>query len=183
MAPIEDFEAIAMGHLAALQRAAVAICGRTGVADDMVQTTLLKAYERFDSFEEGTNCKAWLLCILRNSWVDYLRVQQRRSVKQVPLEEELVADRTAEETVWSNAQDMLDNFSDEHVIRALQRLPEEQRLTLFLVDVEQMTHEEVAEIMGVAVGTIKSRTSRARGALKVSLADYAQEMNFRGHDR
>ena len=68
MAPIEDFEAIAMGHLPAIYRAAVAICGRNGVADDMVQTTLLKAYERFDSFEAGTNCKAWLLCILRNSW-------------------------------------------------------------------------------------------------------------------
>ena len=183
MAPIEDFEAIAMGHLPAIHRAAVAICGRNGVADDMVQTTLLKAYERFDSFEKGTNCKAWLLCILRNSWVDYLRVAQRRPVKQVPLEEEIVADRTAEEIVWSNAHDMLENFSDEHVIRALQRLPDEQRLALFLVDVEQMTHEEVAGIMGVAVGTIKSRTSRARGTLKMSLADHAQEMNYKGGDQ
>jgi len=182
MAPIEDFEAIAMGHLPAIFRAAMAICGRTGVADDMLQTTIMKAYERFDSFESGTNCRAWLLCILRNSWIDYLRAQQRRPIKQMPLEEDIVADRTAPETVWSNAEDLLENFSDEHVIRALQKLPEEQRLTLYLVDVEEMTHEEVAGIMGVAVGTIKSRTSRARGALKISLGDYAEEMNFKGGD-
>ncbi|NQV31764.1 MAG: sigma-70 family RNA polymerase sigma factor [Phycisphaeraceae bacterium] len=175
----EDFEQIAMTHLTAVYKAAVAVCGNKDVAEDIAQTTLLKAYERFDSFEKGTNCKAWLLSILRNTWIDHLRSQKRKP-DQRPLEEDLEAKDGPDETVWSNADDLLNNFSDERVIWALQRLPDEQRLTLFLIDVEQLSQEEVAEITGVAVGTVKSRASRARSALKMSLAAYAKEMNFMG---
>jgi RNA polymerase sigma-70 factor (ECF subfamily) len=78
---------------------------------------------------------------------------------------------------------LLDNFSDEQVIDALRRLPEDQRLTLFLVDVEQLSQQEVAEIMGVAIGTVKSRTSRARNELKGLLLSYAKEMGFARNER
>ena len=115
--------------------------------------------------------------ILRNTWIDYLRGQRIRP-KQMPLEDDEVAQDTTHETVWSNAQDLLENFSDAQVIQALQRLPDDQRLTLYLVDVEQLTHEEVADITEVALGTVKSRASRARAALKTSLALYAKDMNF-----
>jgi RNA polymerase sigma-70 factor (ECF subfamily) len=177
----EDFEQMAMVHLAAVYRAAVAVCGNKDVADDIAQTTLLKAYERFSSFKKGTNCKAWLLSILRNTWIDYLRKQQRKP-DQRPLDEDLPAKNRREETVWSNPDDLLENFSDEQVIRALHQLPEGQRLTLYLVDVEQLNHDEAAAIMNVAVGTIKSRASRARSALKLSLTAYAKDMNMIGGD-
>ncbi len=182
MAPIEKFEQIALVYMTHVYRAAVAICGRSDVADDIVQTTFLKAYERFGSFAVGTNCKAWLLCILRNSWVDYLRRERKSVERQVPLEDTIAAPQTVLETVWSNAADLLDNFTDDQVIRALQQLPEDQRLTLFLIDVEQLSQEEVAEVTGVAVGTVKSRSSRARNALKDRLAVYAKDMHLTGGD-
>jgi RNA polymerase sigma-70 factor, ECF subfamily len=180
MAPIGQFEQIALIHLAAVFRAGVALCGQKDRAEDLVQTTFLKAFERFGSFQAGTNCKAWLLRILRNSWIDLLRRQQKMKEQTVSLAEEPAVVASVQETVWTNAQDLLNNFSDDQVIKALQSLPEEQRLTLFLVDVEQMSQDEVAQITDVAVGTVKSRTSRARTALKSSLADYAREMNLAG---
>ena len=180
MAPIGQFEQIALIHLTAVYRAAVAICGQEAMADDLVQTTFMKAFERFGSFRMGTNCKAWLLCILRNTWIDTLRRQQKIKAQTLSLAEEPAAASSVPETVWTNAQDLLDSFSDEQVIKALQGLPEEQRLTLFLVDVEQMSQDEVAQITDVAVGTVKSRTSRARTTLKAGLADYAREMHLAG---
>lgn len=173
----DDFEQTAMVHLTAVYRTAVALCGRQDLAEDMVQSTMLKAFERFSSFTKGTNCKAWLLCILRHTWIDFLR-RRRFESRQVPLEEDLAAPGKAEETTWSNAEDLLENFSDEQVIQALQRLPDEQRLTLFLVDVEGLSQDEVAAITEVAVGTVKSRASRGRAALKASLMSYAQDMHL-----
>ena len=173
----DDFEQTAMVHLTAVYRAAMALCGKQDLAEDMVQSTMLKAYERFSSFTKGTHCKAWLLCILRRTWIDYLR-RRRFESRQVPLKEDLEAQKKSEETVWSNAEDLLENFSDEQVIQALQRLPDEQRLTLFLTDVEGLNQDEVAGITEVAVGTVKSRASRARSALKASLMSYAQDMHL-----
>ncbi len=69
----ETFEEIALPYLNAVYRAAVALCGRRQEADDLVQDTFLKAFERFELFQPGTNCKAWLLQILRNTWIDRLR--------------------------------------------------------------------------------------------------------------
>jgi len=173
----EDFEKTALVHLTAVSRTALAICRPRDVAEDMVQITFTKAFERFGSFNQGTNCKAWLLRILRNTWIDYLR-RHRFESDSMPLYEDGVDRDTPEETVWSNAEDLLENFSDEQVIHALQQLPDEQRLTLFLVDVEQLSQEDVADITDVAVGTVKSRTSRARAALKKRLSTYAKDMNF-----
>ena len=176
----DNFEEVALPHLSAVYRAAVAICGRIQDADDLVQATLLKAIERFESFEAGTNCKAWLLQILRNTWIDQLR-RQKLTGQVLPIEEDMIAEAPRNnETVWSDARDILENFSDEQVIRALSQLPEDLRFTLFLIDVEQLSQEEVAEITGVAVGTVKSRSSRARAGLKERLASYAQEIGIIG---
>ncbi len=179
----ERFAQVALPHLDNVYRAAVALCGRPNEAEDLTQTTFVKALERFDTFESGTNCKAWLFQILRNTWIDRLR-HQKIAGNAVPLDETLVAkDEQTSETVWSDAEDLLANFSDDQVIAAMRRLPEDQRLTLFLIDVEQLSQQEVADITGVAVGTVKSRTSRARTELKKCLASYAEEMGFRRSDR
>ena len=179
----ESFEEIALPHLDTVYRAAVAICGRQREAEDLVQDTFLKAFERFELFEKGTNCKAWLLQILRNTWIDRLR-HQKVVGPVIPLEEE-IADRASGdgELKWSNAEDLIENFSDEQIIKALSKLPEDQRLTLFLTDVEQLSQKEVARITGVAVGTVKSRTSRARAELKNELSSYAKQMGFIGGEK
>ena len=179
----ESFEGIALPHLNAVYRAAVAICGHCRDADDLVQDTFLKAFERFELFEQGTNCKAWLLQILRNTWIDGLR--HKKIVGQIiPLKEEIVAQVSKDyETVWSNAEDLIENFSDEQIIKALSELPEDQRLSLFLTDVEQLSQKEVAQITAVAVGTVKSRVSRARIELKKKLSSYAKEMGLMGGEK
>ncbi len=179
----ESFEEIALPHLNTVYRAAVAICGHQDKAEDLVQDTFVKAFERFESFEKGTNCKAWLFQILRNTWIDRLRHRKVAGLT-LPLEEEIVAETSKDyETVWSNAEDLIENFSDEQIIKALSELPEDQRLTLFLTDVEQLSQKEVAQITGVAVGTVKSRTSRARVELKNKLSSYAKQMGLTGGEK
>jgi len=158
----------------------MALCRERQEAEDLVQTTFLKAMERFGTFKKGTNGKAWLLQIVRNTWIDRLR-HQRVIGTTVRIEDIQLAERpAAEESVWSNACDLLENFSDEQVINALQELPDEQRLTLFLVDVERLSLRDVAEITGVAVGTVKSRSGRARSQLKSKLATHAKELGLTG---
>lgn len=167
-----------MPHLDAVYRAAVALCGRSGDADDLAQETFLRAFERFELFQTGTNCKAWLLQILRNIWIDRLR-KMNVTGRALPLEESLVAEQAdRDDLTWSNSEDLLENFSDEQVVNALRQLPEDQRLTLFLMDVEQLSQNEVAEIMGIAVGTVKSRTSRGRAALKRTLGSHAKKIGL-----
>jgi RNA polymerase sigma-70 factor (ECF subfamily) len=177
------FENIALPHLDSVYRAAIAVCGRSDLAEDLTQMTFVRALERFDTLKPGTNCKAWLLQIMRHLWIDRLR-HKRASPNKVPINENLVeAPREAKKTAWSDAEDLLENFSDKHVIDALRRLSGDQRLTLFLIDVEQLNQRQVAKIMGVAVGTVKSRTNRARNELKSYLLSYAKEMGFAGRDR
>lgn len=177
------FEETALPHLDSVYRAAVAVCRRLDEAEDLTQMTFVRALEHFDTLQPGTNCKAWLFQIMRNLWIDQLR-HKKVAGNIVPIDEEIVATPAeTRRTVWSDAENLLENFSDEQVIDALRRLPEDQRLTLFLVDVEHLNQQEVAEITGVAVGTVKSRTSRARNQLKSQLLSYAQEMGFMGRNR
>ena len=180
MADVKDFEQTALPHLDAVYRAALALCADAQRAQDLAQTTFCKALEKFASFQAGTNCKAWLLRILRNTWFDELR--HRKVVgTTVSIEEDLLAGpEEPESTTWSDPQDLLENFSDEQVIRALAELPDEQRLTLYLIDVERLGQEEVARITGVAVGTIKSRTSRARAAMRNKLEAHARDLGWMG---
>jgi RNA polymerase sigma-70 factor (ECF subfamily) len=180
MVDTTEFERVAMPYLQDVYRAAVALSGNRDRGEDLAQATFLKALTRFETFKIGTNCKAWLMRILRNTWVDELR--HRKVVgPEVSVEENLLPGTVdAERTSWSDATDLLENFADEQVIRALGELPDDQRLTLFLVDVEDMPQDEVAGILGVAIGTIKSRASRARAALRDRLEAHAKDLGFLG---
>ncbi len=182
MADRNQFESTVLPYLDTLYRAAMAMSGQRAMAEDLTQTTVLKALERFESYREGSNCKAWLLRIMRNTWIDELR---HRKVKgpELQAEEALLPDTSStpeDQTRWTDARDLLENFSDEQIIKALMELPEDQRLTLYLSDVEELKHEEVGEIMSVAVGTVKSRTSRARNALKERLREHARDLGLAG---
>ena len=178
MAEARDFEKIATPHMGSVYRAAYSLSGDAARAEDLVQATFLKALQRFGTFEPGTNCKAWLMQILRNTWIDELR-HAKVVGTTVPADENLPADRPgAEATSWSDARDVLENFSDEQVIKALGELGDDQRLTLYLIDVEQLSQEEVAGITGVPVGTVKSRLSRARSALEMRLEAHARDLGF-----
>jgi len=181
MSDTERFEKAALPHLDAVYRAALALCQDVARAEDLAQQTFVKALSRFNTFHDGTQCRAWLLRILRNTWIDELR--HRKVVgTTVPVEEALLAADEASDDSPENfaARDVLEDFSDEQVIRALRELPDEQRLALYLTDVEQMNQDEIAEITNVAVGTVKSRASRARAALKRKLTEHARDLGFLG---
>jgi RNA polymerase sigma-70 factor (ECF subfamily) len=187
MADTREFEAVALPHLDAVLRAAVALCRHRPDAEELVQMTYAKALERFGSFEAGTNCKAWLLQILRNTWIDELR--HRKVVgPTVPLDENQPSAAGPSPAGGAgdpdgNARDVLENMADDDVRRALAELPDDQRLTLVLIDVEGLSQDEVAAITGVAAGTVKSRTSRARETLRRKLMDHARDLGLLGRKR
>jgi len=180
MTDSSDFEKTAMPYLDNVFRTAFVLCGRREDAEDLTQATFLKAFGQFPSYRPGTNCKAWLMRILRNSWIDRLRhrkvVGPELQVERLPL----AAPESDKETHWTNAEDILESFADEQIIDALHELPEAQRLVIFLVDVEQTPVDEVAEILDIAPGTVKSRASRGRAKLKVLLRSHAADLGFDG---
>ncbi|WP_367119630.1 sigma-70 family RNA polymerase sigma factor [Ponticaulis sp.] len=141
-------------HLRAFARN---LCSDATQADDLAQETLMRAWKARESYQEGTNLKAWCFTILRNTFYS----EKRRSWRRQPLDPEV-----AEATLVSN-----DNPSDSMELlalrNALNELPDDQREALILVGAGGLPYEEVAEICGCAVGTIKSRVNRARNALAV----------------
>jgi RNA polymerase sigma-70 factor (ECF subfamily) len=138
-----------------LRAFAVSLCGDIERADDLVQETLLKAWDHLDSFQEGTNLRAWLFTILRNTYFSECR-RRRREV------EDRDGSKAAELAVHPDQQGHLDM---QDFRRALNKLPPDQREALVLVGAAGFSYEEAASISGCAVGTIKSRVNRARSKL------------------
>lgn len=138
-----------------LRAFAVSLCGDIERADDLVQETLLKAWNHLDSFQEGTNLRAWLFTILRNTYFSECR-RRRREV------EDRDGSKAADLSVHPEQQGHLDM---QDFRRALDILPLDQREALILVGAAGFSYEEAAEISGCAVGTIKSRVNRARSKL------------------
>lgn len=138
-----------------LRAFAVSLCGDIERADDLVQETLLKAWDHLDSFQEGTNLRAWLFTILRNTYFSHLR-KRHREVQDV----DGAAAATLASAPEQNGHMQMQDFK-----RALAVLSEDQREALLLVGAEGFSYEEAAEITGSAIGTVKSRVNRARARL------------------
>lgn len=165
-----------MPHVNAVYRTAAALTRDRQQAQDLTQGSLLKAFERFETFKRNDNAKAWLMKIMTNTWYDQLRKQ--RIGREIPLEAENLAAPTDDYEPGRFDEGLLSGFGDQQIIDALKALPKQQRLTLLLVDVEQLAHDQVARILDVSPGTVKSRTSRARAALKTRLSQHAKEMGY-----
>jgi len=151
-----------------LRAFAVSLCGDREHADDLVQETLFKAWNHLDSFHEGTNLKAWLFTILRNTYFSERR-KRRREVEDA---DGRYAATLATHPEQHGHMDMQDFRA------ALTRLPDDQREALILVGAAGFSYEEAAEISGCAVGTIKSRVNRARNRLADMLGmDQVAEAN------
>lgn len=134
---------------------AISLCGNRDRADDLVQEALVKAWHHLDSFEEGTNLKAWLFTILRNAYFSELRKTKR----EVADSEGQLAARLSVPAEQQGHLDLVD------LNRALSKLPPDQREALILVGAEGFSYEDAANISGCAVGTVKSRVNRARARL------------------
>ena len=150
-------------------------------AEDLVQDTLLKAYKSIERYESGTNAKAWLFKILKNGFInDYRRrVKQPNKVDY----EEIVAYQDEEESSPLTSyvdlrEEMFDNLMGDEVTRALNELAEEFRTVILLADVEEFTYEEIAKILEIPIGTVRSRLFRARNLMKEKLKGYAESFGY-----
>ena len=170
------FEEEAMPFLGQLYGTALRLTRNPSDAEELVQETMLRAYRAFSQFEQGTNLKAWLYKILTNTFISSYRKRQRepQTVSADANEDFSLYDRLVEADVSPEAE-LLDRIPDEEVKEALENIPEQFRTAVLLADVEGFSYQEIADITGVAIGTVMSRLHRGRKALQRALWDYAKQ--------
>jgi RNA polymerase sigma-70 factor (ECF subfamily) len=159
----------------ALFYAALDLSGNSSDAEDIVQEAAMKGLRRFDSFQTGTDFKAWMMRILANSYIDLYR--KRRREKPASADDAVAAMAESESTL---RRADLEFLLPDDVERALASLPEEQRAAIVLVDVNGLTNQEAAEALGWPLGTVNSRVYRGRTELRSALRRVADEHRMLG---
>ena len=175
----ERFRDDALPLLDQLYGAAMKMTRNPQDAQDLVQDTFLKAYGAFASFEEGTNLKAWLYRIMTNSYINTYRKKQREpylgAVEELEDWQLGGAESTTAMSARSAEAEAIDRTPDSVVTDALNALPEDFRLAVYLADVEGFSYQEIADIAEVPIGTVMSRLHRGRARLRKALGEYASE--------
>jgi len=154
--------------------------GDTDQAADLVQDTFLKAYRSWHRFEQGTNCRSWLFTICKNTHLRILdEARTRREIAEADLEADVEAMGVLEVHEHAKSRDLdagvFDRTLDEHVVAAIDALPDEYRDVLVLSDLGDLNYAEISEVVGIPTGTVKSRLFRARRRLQERLIDYAAD--------
>lgn len=151
-------------------------------AEDLVQEAMLNAFAGFHTFREGTNLKAWLYRILRNTWISQYRKRQRRpdEVSVGHMTDRLLGDEVRRNTSSLRSAELavLESLPDKEIVDALMALRDEQRLTIYLADVEGFSYKEIACITDVSIGTVMSRLHRGRQRLRTVLLEVATRHGF-----
>ena len=177
-----EFEQQALPHLDVLYNTAIRYTKNAADAEDLVQETFMRAYRFYHQFEKGTNIRAWLFKILRNTFINRYR-KKVNEPKQVGYEEiepyyEQLAKSNPGEMLRAVELDAFGRLISDEVMAALDELPEEFRTAVMLCDIQGMTYEEIGQIMECPTGTVRSRISQGRKMLQVSLLKYAKDQGY-----
>lgn len=174
------FEKEALLHLDAVYRSALRMTKEPAEAEDLVQETFLKAYRFFDRFESGTNCKAWLLKIMTNIYItEYHRKSREPSGLAYDEGEvfslyEQIEGKEDKRATTDPEKQFFDRVMDVEVKKAIEGLPQEFREVVVLSLLEGLSYQEIAEALGIQLGTVKSRLFRGRKLLQKNLWEYAK---------
>lgn len=175
-----EFESVALPHLSAMYNFALKLTRNRGDAEDLVQESFLRAFRAFHTYEPGTRIKAWLFRIVRNTFINSYRAAKVRPEEtdfsaldggyETAIDKAFLRDRRPP----SPESVLMDGALDAQVTAAIDDLPEEYRSVVLLALVEELSYKEIADVLGVPVGTVMSRLHRGRRQLQGALVDYAR---------
>ncbi len=180
----ERFQALAEAHLDGLFGAALRLTRNRTRAEDLLQETFLRAWRSFHTFQPGTNARAWLYKILMNAYIDSYRKATREPevVDQEDVDEFYLYTKVQESEDFRRAGNpeevLLARLMDADVKGALDSLPDTFRQVVVLADIEGFAYKEIAEILGIPIGTVMSRLHRGRRQLQVKLWEYAKRAHY-----
>ncbi|MGA0877680.1 MAG: sigma-70 family RNA polymerase sigma factor [Ilumatobacteraceae bacterium] len=181
MADRSTFADEAMQYAPQLLSTAMRMTRNRSDAEDLVQDTMLKAYRSYNSFQEGTNLRAWLFRILTNTFINTYNAKKARPQEDDLGELESLylyrhVGQMSDKLKGQSAEDeVFDLFTDDEVKQALEELPEVYLLPVLLADIQDFSYQEIADMLDVPIGTVMSRLHRGRKALQKSLVDFAKE--------
>ena len=175
-----EFQSEALPHMDFLYNYALRMTYNAADAEDLVQETFLKAFRFWDSYEKGTNIRAWLFRIMKNAYINRYR-KEKKEPETVEYQEvenfyNNVRGSAAESSDLQEA--VFSNLLEDEVSRAIAELPDDFRTVVILCDIEELTYEEVAAFVDCPVGTIRSRLHRGRKLLRAGLLEYARKRGY-----
>jgi len=172
-------------HLDAMYNFAYKLTLADDDAKDLVQDTYLKAFRSINSFERGTNGKAWLFRILKNSFINNFRKESKKPAKvdYQDVEGYYNSEQANADITIDLRSEAVRNMIGDEVSNAINSLPIDFRTVIILADLENFTYEEMAVILDIPIGTVRSRLHRARTILREKLAEYAKKMGYNKNDK